>query len=410
VFLLRFSIVSISIETKKQKQKYIFAVVFSQVIFNFPKVNYFYMSNQEDLKFKIALTLIPKIGTANAKYLLKHCGSAEAIFKESKSALKKIPRIGRFYDGIVNSKSAFKRADEEIDFIRKRDIQVLFYTDNNFPQRLKHCADSPVLLYFKGTCDFNKPRIVGVVGTRNITDYGRMITSKLIEDLYPYNVTIASGMAYGIDICSHRESLNQGITTVGVMAHGLDRIYPDEHYSIAAKMLANGGILTEYMSGTIPDRQNFPTRNRIVAGICDAIVVVEAAVKGGALITADIAQSYNRDVFAFPGNVNAPFSIGCNNFIRDNRAALITSAADLAFQMGWNLHTSVKSNPIQSRLFVELNEDEQQVVNILLAGEIDIDTLAIKGEIPFSKIGAILFSLEMKGVIRAKPGKKFSLL
>jgi len=368
------------------------------------------MSNQEDLKFKIALTLVPKIGAANAKYLIKQCGSAEAVFKESNSVLKKIPRMSRFLDGILNSKAAFQRAEKEMKFIQERDIQVLFYTDNNYPQRLKHCADSPVLLYFKGVCDFNKPRIVGVVGTRNITDYGRLITSKLIEELFPYNVTIASGMAYGIDICSHRESLNHGITTVGVMAHGLDRIYPDEHYSIAAKMLENGGILTEYMSGTIPDRQNFPTRNRIVAGICDAIVVVEAAAKGGALITADIAQSYNRDVFAFPGNVNSPFSVGCNNFIRDNKAALITSAADLAFQMGWDLNTTIKTNSIQSKLFVELNEEEQQVVNIMLAGEIDIDTLAIKGEIPFSKIGAILFSLEMKGVIRASPGKKFSLV
>ena len=251
-------------------------------------------------RHKIALTFIKSIGPVNAKNLLAYCGSAEAVFSASKKQLLQIPGIGdKTVDAILNT-DALKRAAEELKFVEKHGIEVLFFSDDNYPRRLKHCVDSPILLYFKGKADLNHPRIISVVGTRNATDYGRNICKQLGEVLSAYNVLVVSGLAYGIDVTAHKECIANEITTIGVLGHGLDRLYPQIHKTVSQKMVLNGGLLSEFPTLTNPDRQNFPQRNRIIAGIADATIVVEASIKGGALITAEIANSYNKDVYAFP--------------------------------------------------------------------------------------------------------------
>lgn len=373
------------------------------------------MKPTDELKYRIALSLLPNVGPVLARNLVSYCGSVEAVFKQKLKALEKIPEIGPKTAEKIKKHSLFARADEEVEFILKHNIQTFFYLDDNYPQRLKHCHDAPILLYFKGNVDVNKSRIIAIVGTRNASDYGKNITDKLIEELATLDVTIVSGLAYGIDIHAHRAALKVDIPTIAVMAHGLDRIYPSQHRSTAAKMLKCGGLLTEYPSNTNPDRENFPSRNRIVAGICDAVIVIEAAKKGGALITADIAHSYSRDVFAVPGRLDDQYSEGCNNLIKINRAALITSAADVSYLMGWeraaNLQNESVSKAIQKQLFVDLNVDEEALVKILEHNsKADIDSLAMDLQWPFTKLSSVLLGMEMKGLLKALPGKKYQLL
>ncbi|RZL68348.1 MAG: DNA-protecting protein DprA [Pedobacter sp.] len=358
---------------------------------------------------KIALTFIKSIGPVNAKNLLAYCGSAEAIFSATKNQLLQIPGIGeKTVDAILNT-DALKRAEEELKFIEKHGIEVLFFSDENYPKRLKNCFDSPILLYFKGKADLNHPRIISIVGTRNATEYGKILCKQLCEVLAPYNVLIISGLAYGIDVTTHKECIANDIPTVGVLGHGLDRLYPQIHKPVSQKMVLNGGLLTDFPTLTNPDRQNFPQRNRIIAGIADATIVVEASIKGGALITAEIANSYNKDVYAFPGRTNDVFSEGCNFLIKTNRAALINTANDLIYYLGWDDKVKEKKKQAQTTLQLNLTANEQKVVDALYKGQLSIDELCITLNIQQSKLAIVILTLEMQGIIVSLPGKVYKL-
>ncbi len=364
---------------------------------------------QENLKYKIALTLIPNVGDILAKRLVAYCGGIEAVFSEKKSALEKIPGIGSVNVKDVINHSIFERVEEEIKFIKKNNITPLFYLDATYPKRLLHCEDSPVLLYYKGNTNLNSEKIISIVGTREATEYGKKLCEDLIAELAPHNVVIVSGLAYGIDICAHKAALDNKLQTVCGLAHGLDRIYPVIHNSIAQKMLENGGWLTDFISDTKPNRENFPRRNRIVAGISDATIVIESKKKGGSLITADIANSYNRDVFAFPGRIDDVCSEGCNNLIKQNKAALIQSGADLVYILGWE-QTKNRKAPKQKQLFIELSTDEELVVNVLKEKEsVTIDDLCFACKLPMSKVSALLLTLEFSGIVKSFPGKAYRL-
>jgi len=361
---------------------------------------------------QLALTFTRHIGDHLTKVLVSYCGSAEAVFEASPKKLAQIPGIGaKAIEQLHSPAEALQLAAAELAFIEKNDIKVLFYTDAAYPKRLKSCADAPALLYYKGTADLNHARIISIVGTRNATDYGKQLCKELIEDLKGYDVLIVSGLAYGIDICAHKESLRMDIPTVGVFAHGLDRIYPSQNKAVADKMLANGGWLTDFPSGTVPDRENFPKRNRIVAGIADATIVVEANIKGGALITAEIANSYNRDVFAFPGRITDEYSTGCNFLIRNNKAALLTSGADLAYILGWEKPDGNTKQKPQLSLPIDLTTNERLIFETIQqnAGQLGIDDLAIKTALPLSQLAMNLLNLEMQGFVRSLPGKTYSI-
>lgn len=363
----------------------------------------------QNLTHKIALTLIPNIGDILAKRLVAYCGSPEAVFEEKKSSLEKIPGIGEFYANSVVNHGIFGRVEEEIKFIEKNNITPLFYLDSDYPKRLTHCEDSPVMLYFKGNTNLNTTKVISIVGTRDATDYGKKICTQLITELVPYNVLIVSGLAYGIDIYAHRAALESGLPTVCGLAHGLDRIYPSIHRATAEKMLENGGWLSDFTSKTIPDRENFPRRNRVVAGMADATVVIESKKNGGSLITAEIANSYNRDVFAFPGRIDDPCSEGCNNLIKQNKAALIQSAADLVYILGWE-EKKTKKSPQQKQLFIELSAEEEIVVNVLKGKtSVTIDDICIAAQLPMSKVSFLLLNLEFSGVVKSFPGKAYGL-
>ena len=360
----------------------------------------------ELLKYQIALTLIPGIGDIVGKKLVAYCGGVEAVFNENKNALLKIPGIGRATVNSIMSQKVLHKAEAEISFIEKKNIQPLFYTDKEYPARLLNCEDGPLLLYYKGNADLNVPRVIGFVGTRKATNQGRTICQRFIEGLKTKDVLVVSGLAYGIDSCSHKAALDSGLKTVGVLGHGLDRIYPAQNKKLATSMLDNGGLITEFLPNTTPDRENFPKRNRIVAGMCDAIVVIESANRGGALITAGIANSYNRDVFAIPGRVNDEYSMGCNMLIKSNRAALAESAKDIAYIMGWDdLKVDVKK---QRDLFFQLNGDQKIIFEIIEnIKEVSVDKLVIQSALPASKVAAALLMLEFEGLIQSLPGKLY---
>ena len=365
------------------------------------------------LRYKIGITLINGVGNVVARQLIAHLGSAEAVFKESKENLAKIPGIGTFLSAEIVGQDVLKRADEEIEFILKNNIFPVYFTDNNYPYRLKECPDAPLLLYVKGAPEFNNGHYVGVVGTRNATEYGKELCKNLIKDLAASqpNCCIVSGLAYGIDICAHKAALEFACRTLAVVGHGLDRIYPATHRSIAEKMLQTGGIATEYLSQTTPERQNFVQRNRIIAGLCDAVVVVESGERGGSLLTANAANAYNRDVFAFPGRVGDEHSAGCNSLIKQNKAALIESANDLEKYMGWEQSTTKKAS-IQPALFVELNEKQQKIVSLLHGEKNGIQTnqIAVSLSLPISEVSAMLLTLEFSGIVKNLPGNVYKLV
>jgi len=363
------------------------------------------------LLHQIALTLIPGIGDVSAKNLVAYCGSPEAVFNEKKESLLKIPGIGTSTaQSIINHKT-FGRAEQEVEFVEKNNIKPIFFTESEYPVRLKACADSPILLYFKGKLDFNNMHFISIVGTRSATDFGKEFTESLVAQLKPYNTCIVSGLAYGIDITAHKESLKLQVPTVAVVAHGLDRIYPGVHSNIARDMQSNGGVLTDYVSGTTPDRENFPKRNRIIAGLSEATIVVEAAKKGGALITGQIASSYNRDVFAVPGRVTDKYSEGCNHLIKTNQASLIQSAKDIEYLLGWKSTKEMKDKPVQKSFFVSLNEKETKVVELLREkNSMQLDAMGLKLSWPVSKVFPVLTTLELKGVVRSKPGRVYELI
>lgn len=364
----------------------------------------------ENLLCKIALSIIPGIGGVLARNIVAYVGSVEGVFTESFKSLQKIPGIGEINAQRIMGKDIFKNAERELRFIEKNEIEVLFYTDKNFPRRLKTCADAPVLLYTKGNLELNEHRIVSIVGTRNATSYGKLVCDELIQKFSErnYKILIVSGLAYGIDIQAHKSALKYNLPTAGVIAHGLDKIYPSLHAETARKMLENGGLVTDFPSGTKIDPSNFIRRNRIIAGLADATIVVESASKGGALITAEIASSYNRDVFAFPGRAGDIYSKGCNQLIRNSGANLMESIDDLEFFMGWE--RSSKNKVVQSSLFVELTPEEEKIVSLLREnGELFIDQISSELTLPVSRVSAMLLALEFKNVLVAMPGKMYKL-
>lgn len=356
----------------------------------------------------MALTLIPKIGDMQGKKLVAYCGSAEAVFREKKKNLLKIPGIGELLAGALGRKEHFSRAEKELDFVRQYQIQTYFYLDPGYPDRLKHCEDGPLMLYFKGKANLCQKRILSVVGTRMPTDYGKSQCGQIIRDLAEQGVMIVSGLAYGVDTTAHKASLAHGLPTIAVLAHGLDQIYPYVNRPLAEKMIENGGLLTEFMSQTKLNRDYFPRRNRIIAGMADATLVIESADKGGALITADIANSYSRDVFALPGRATDPKSSGCNQLIKSNKAALVQNAADICFMMGWE--QSTPAGHIQQQLFTEMNEEEKKIyIYLEEKKEADADELYLNSGMTASKVAAILLKLEFEGLIKSIPGKRYKM-
>lgn len=362
--------------------------------------------------YRIALTQINGVGVMHARNLVQTMGDVEAVFTESTRRLEQIPKISKRLIAEIRHPDVMIRAEKELDFIIKNNIQPLFYTDDNYPQRLTNCIDAPILLYAKGNIDFNRKKIISIVGTRNSTKYGQEMCQKLIRELSDKipDILIVSGLAYGIDICAHRAALQNNLSTVAILGHGLDRIYPHVHRHTAVEMLENGALLTEFPSKTNPDRHNFVRRNRIVAGMADAVAVVESAEKGGSLITADIANSYFREVFAIPGRVSDNTSSGCNRLISDNRAVLLQDTDDLLKHLGWNSDKK-QPQPKQRELFLNLTEDEEKIFNALNSVEsMQVNTLAIELDTPVSELFFTLLELEMKNVVQALPGGVYKLM
>lgn len=362
-----------------------------------------------DLLYQIALTLVPNIGDVHAKAMIHIYGDAQSVFKARKKDLENIEGIGTIRAKCIKDFTDFTSSEEEIKFIEKYRITPLFINDKNYPKRLLNCYDSPSLLYYRGNADLNTSRIISIVGTRNNSDYGKSVCEKFIEELKAENVLVVSGLAFGIDTIAHKAALKNKLQTVAVLAHGLDRIYPQQNKSLAKQITEQGGLLTEFISNTNPDKQNFPKRNRIVAGICDAVIVIESSKKGGSLITAELGNGYNKDVFAIPGRINDSKSEGCNYLIKNNKAALINSADDFLEMMNWK--QSAKSSPKKQReLFIELAPDEKIVVDILQQHEsIQIDELYFKSGLSSSAVAKALLMLEMQGVIISLPGKVYKL-
>ena len=358
--------------------------------------------------YEIAITLVSGIGDVVGKKLVAYCGGAEAVFCESKKALLKIPNINENIINNIMSKDVMKRAEEELRFVEKNGIKPLFYLDTQYPKRLQHCHDSPMLLYYKGEANLNADKVVGVVGTRNISDYGKYITERIVEGLSANNVLIISGLAYGVDAMAHESALKYDLATVGVLGHGMQTIYPALNRKLSQKMLEKGGILTEFISGTKPIRENFPQRNRIVAGMVDCLVVIESALKGGAMITADLANSYDREVFAVPGKIGDIYSEGCNQLIKTNKANLLTAANDICYVMRWDIDTKVVSK--QMRLFRDFSEEEKKVMDVFENNNIvHLDDIIVNTEMSPSKLASILLSLEFDGVLTALPGKRYQI-
>ena len=362
-----------------------------------------------DLLYQIALTLVPNIGDVHAKALVNIYGNAESIFKAKKKELDIIEGIGTVRARSIKEFTDFSSSEEEIKFIEKYKITPLFITDENYPKRLLNCYDSPALLYYRGNADLNTSKIISVVGTRNNSDYGKMVCEKFIEGLQSENILVVSGLAFGIDTVAHKAALKNNLQTVAVLAHGLDRIYPQQNKTLAKQITGQGGLLTDFISNTNPDKQNFPKRNRIVAGICDAVVVIESSKKGGSLITAELGNGYNKDVFAIPGRTSDLKSEGCNYLIKNNKAALINSAQDFLEMMNWK-QTLKPAFKKQRELFIELSPDEKIIVDILQQQEsIQIDELYFKSGLSSSAVATALLMLEMQGVVASLPGKLYKL-
>lgn len=365
----------------------------------------------------MALTRISNFNFATALSLYRQLGSACAIYEHRNDIGDMVEGCTpRLINALKDWDEPLKRAHVEMEFAQRHGIRVLTLDSDDYPARLKECPDAPIVLYYKGNADLNAARAVSIVGTRHCTTYGQDLTRRLIDGLHQWcpDTLVVSGLAYGIDVCAHRQALQHGCKTVGVLAHGLDQIYPAAHRDTAREMLAQGGLLTEFMSGTNADKANFVRRNRIVAGMTDATVVVESAAKGGALITAGIARSYCRDVFCFPGAVGAPYSEGCNNLIRDNGAALITSADDMVKAMGWDtdaILAKAKQAGIERRLFPDLSPDEQRIVDLLhKSNDLQTNIITARTGLPVNRVTALLFQLEMKGVVRPLTGGMYHLL
>lgn len=360
------------------------------------------------LKHKIALGLIPRIGDINARKLVSHFGSVEAIFHEPYGNLIKIPGIGSGIAKYITDRAYLVTAEKEAEYVSRNNIRTYFYLDNDYPFRLRQCDDSPVVFFFKGNCNLDASRILSVVGTRNATVRGREVCEKIIEGLaadHP-ELIIVSGLAYGIDIASHKAALANNLPTIGVLAHGFKTTYPAIHATTAKTMVNNGGLLTDFLSDALPERNNFLKRNRIIAGLADATLVVESGIKGGALITADIANSYNRDVFAVPGRPDDQWSAGCNNLIKNNKAFLTECSDDIEYFLNWKPEKS--KQVVQRTLFSDLDETEKKVFELLSKeGEQTIDTICRSIEIPVYKLSSLLLQMEFKGLVKCSPGNLY---
>ena len=365
----------------------------------------------EELRRTLALTRLPGLGLRNALLLYRTLGSATAVFEQRGSFGDVLPGItARAEKAFAHTDEALRQADAELAFAEAHRITCLTPSDDAYPLRLGQCDDAPLVLFYRGSASLNGRRVVSVVGTRRCTDYGRQLCEEMMADfarLVP-DVLVVSGLAYGIDIAAHRAALDRGLPTVAVLAHGLDRVYPSMHRETALRMLSAGGLLTEFAHGTVPDKGNFVRRNRIVAGLCDACVVVESAAHGGALITAGIAQDYNRDVFAFPGRVGDDASEGCNRLIRTNGAALVCSGADVAQALGW-AGTEV-GRVEKPELFPDLTDEEQRVAALLRGSDgKTANSLVVELNMPVQKVLALLMEMEMRGIVRTLHGGVYRL-
>ena len=364
---------------------------------------------EHDLFHLLALQKIEGVGDIIAKKLIHHCGSASAVFETKHSQLAALDGIGSALLQNLKDKTVFKKAEEELQFIQSNAINVAYFQDENYPDRLKHCIDAPVLLFTSGNIDLTNKKIISIVGTRQITSYGMEFCRKFIEDLAPLDPVIVSGFAYGVDIFAHQLAIEHDLQTIGVVAHGLNQIYPKTHKKYVAKVEQKGGFMTEFWSSSNPDKENFVRRNRIVAGISEATIVIESADRGGSLITANIANEYNRDVFAVPGRITDKYSQGCNNLIKTQKANLLTSAADLVYILNWDIQS--KAKPVQKQLFVSLEPEEQKVYDYLLkTGKELMDIIALHCDLPIYKISGLLLNMELKGFIRPLPGKLFEAI
>jgi len=368
-----------------------------------------YMEHEE-LQYQIALLETEGIGVTIARQLLQHFGSATELFRQSNKVLNALKTVGPQIISTKEDKLLFSSIENEITYCEKNNIQILSISDNNYPKRLKHCSDAPIILYYKGNAPLNNPKVISIVGTRAATSYGKEICNSIIEELSTHNVLIISGLAYGIDVHAHKSALENNLPTIGVLAHGLDRIYPREHAHISNEMIRQGGLLTENRIATNPDRENFPKRNRIVAGMSDASIVIESAIRGGSMITAHIANNYNRDVFAIPGRIGNKQSEGCNHLIKTNKAVLLQSAKDISYILGWNDQIRTPKS-IQKQIFVDLNPEEEKIMATLIEETcIGIDEVAIKTNLPMSVVSSQLLLLEFKGMVKQLPGKKYDVV
>ena len=364
----------------------------------------------DELIAVLRLQNIPNIGDVSAKKLIAHCGSPAAIFNDKLQNLLKIDGIGTFTIRGLHDTEHFEAAEKELQYIQDHDIAYTYFTENDYPRYLKHCIDSPLILFKKGNINLEERKIISIVGTRNITSYGNAFCENLIEDLAPLDPIIVSGFAYGVDICAQKTAIKHGLQTIGCLAHGLNQIYPKIHSKYVPDVEKNGGFVTEFWSSSNPDRENFLKRNRIIAGMSEATIVVESAEKGGSLVTADIANSYNREVFAVPGRAKDKYSSGCNNLIKQQKAHMITSAADIIYLLNWELEQN-ETKPIQKQLFIELDEVEKAIYSYLQKeGKQLLDSIALDCKLPIFKVSSTLLNMEMKGVIRPLPGKLFEII
>lgn len=358
----------------------------------------------------LRLQATKNIGDVLAKKLINTTGSVEQVFRERASTLQKINGIGTHTLKHLFDTNNINRAEEELNYINKNNIEFSYFLDADYPYNLKHCIDAPILFFNDGNINLNNQKIISIVGTRKITSYGRDFCNQLIEDLSKYNPIIVSGFAYGVDICAHKAAVKNNLQTIAVLAHGLEQMYPKTHKKYCAEITKNGGFITEFWHKEQPLRENFLKRNRIVAGLSKATIIIESAEKGGSLVTADIANSYNRDVFAVPGRTNDAYSKGCNAIIKNNQAHLLTSSNDIVKMLNWDLQASKKPTVIQKELFVSLNNSEQKVYDYLIKnGKQLLDVIAFKCDIPVYKLSSLLLQMELKGVIKPLPGKLFEV-
>lgn len=367
----------------------------------------------QEIVYRLALIQLPGIGDLFAKLLTEYFKGAKHLFNAPKKELAQIPGVGKVLLATLCDlqlrKDAIERSKKELEFAERHGIKTMFFDQDDYPEKLKECNDGPFVIFYKGTQVLNNAKIISIVGTRKPTAYGEDMTRKILEELANQNILVVSGLAYGIDAYAHKFAVENEVPTIGVLAHGLDKLYPHKNRSLAKRMLDNGGLLTEFFSGTNPDRENFPKRNRIVAGIADATILVEATEKGGSLITANIANSYSRDVFAVPGRGIDLYSKGCNNLIKSNRAALIDSGKDVLAAMSW-IEENLPEAPKQLDLFNRFNPEEQNIIKIIQSkGVSNKEQIANSLNKPVQKVSGLLFNLELNGVIKSLPGNNYQI-